>query len=577
MKRQQVLPIEDLQEGRISRREFFRRATLLGFSAAAAAAALEACAPAPTPTPTTEAPAAAATPTRAAVLTPTTEPGVPQEMTIGDKARIITYDPAMQTATADKRYVDAIYDYLVVFDDEMNIVPCLAESWDVSSDAMEWTFHLRRDVAFHDGTPLNADAVKFSLERVLDPALASPRTWPIDMMDHVEVLDEHTAKAVLKYPFTPFLSHLANYGQGAIVSPTAVEQYGAEFSAHATGTGPFKLVEEVAGEYFVLEANEDHWKGRPKLDKATAKVVVEAVTRMVELEAGNLDMLPDVPDADVQRLRDNPDVGVYDIPPMNVRYLGFNHLSQFFQDKRVKQALNYAVNKEAIAERLMLGQGLVAKGCLPPMIWGAKPDLPGFPYDPSRAAALLSEVGWTDEDGDGVLEAHGVDGIADGTKFVTTMFAWEDYRYLPLAEAVAADLEVVGVQSNIEVFDWGTFSQNTHRTTGLHEEFDTYILGWNDKADPDDTLYALFHSQSSENACFYDVEEFDRLIMEARAETDTDKRLALYYRAQDVMQDDPPWIWLVHAKIAFAARNRIKGYVPHAVYHYNWPDMYVGA
>lgn len=572
MKREWNLPVEDVKQGRISRREFFRRAVALGFSAAAATAALEACAPTATPT---EAPPPGATPPPAAAPTPTVKPAVPQELTIGDKARIITFDGALQTATADKRYVDAIYDYLVVFDDEMNLVPSLAESWEVSSDATEWTFRLREGVMFHDRTPFNAEAVKFSLERVLDPDLASPRTWPVDMLDHVEVMDEYTAKAVLQYPFTPFLSHLANYGQGAIVSPTAVNQYGEDYSRYATGTGAFKLVEWVPGEYFVLGVNEDYWKGRAKLDKVNPKVVVEAVTRMVELETGNLDMLPDAPDADVQRLRAHPDITVYDIPPMNVRYLGFNHLSKFFQDKRVKQALSYAVNKEAIAEHLMLGQGLVAKGCLPPMIWGAKPDLPGFPYDPDRARDLLAEVGWTDEDEDGVVEAHGVNGIEDGTKFITVMYAWEDYRYLPLAEAVAADMQAVGVQSNMEVFDWGTFAEKTKRMTGHGEGFDTYILGWNDKADPDDTLYALFHSESSENHPFYENEEFDRTIMDARAETDLDKRLGLYYTAQDIMQDDPPWIWLVHAKIAFAAQNWVKGYVPHAVYHYNWLDMYI--
>src|SRR5690625_4295810 len=296
-----------------------------------------------------------------------------------------------------------LYNQLVRFKDgSTELEPDLAEKWDISEDGLEYTFYLRDDVEFHDGTPFNADAVKFSIDRQIDPDHPFHDTgqypyadFTFGMVDSVEVVDEYEVKITLSEPFAPFLSNMAMHS-ASIVSPSAVEEFGDDFTANAVGTGPYKLVKWDPGVEVILEKNEDYFKGAPSIDKLIFKPITESETRLAELEVGNLDLIVNVPPDNLQYLREDDRVQVLEEPSMHVWWTAFNTQIEPFDDVRVRQAFNYAINKESIIENILQGTGELANSPLPPIVWGHKPNVDNYPYDPEKAKELLEEAGYGD-------------------------------------------------------------------------------------------------------------------------------------------------------------------------------------
>lgn len=420
------------------------------------------------------------------------------------------------------------------------LLPNLAESWEASRDATTWTIRLRRGVQFHDGTPFDAEAVKFNLERVLDVGVAK---GSFDMIERIEVKDAHT---VMLYttPFAP-LMRLFAYAPSGIASPTQIKKLGSDsYFRQPIGTGPYTFVEHARGERSVLMANGRYWGGRPYINRVIMRVVPDIGARVAALEAGDLDVAYDVPPTETRRLEANPGIRIVRGRTARTVYVGINTQYGPLREKRVRQALNYAVDKEAILKGIYLGEGRVSDAPFTNIAFGHAA-MPVYRHDPARAKALLTEAGYP-----------------DGFEITLTYAPGRYSMDTQLVEAVAAYLRAVGVRVKIQAVEWATFGRM--RTAPLEEsKIQLYLLAFgNAPLDADHGLKPLRPDQfppESDNPTFYDNPRFMPLHMQARSTTDTAKRQRLYKELIRMVWDDAPWIFLIVQPNIHAARKRAQG------------------
>src|SRR5438128_2569320 len=331
-------------------------------------------------------------------------PAAPQPagtLVVGLVAEPVNLDPAQVTDLNSNRVGRRIVETLATFPDESTqIVPGLAESWTVSKDGLRYTFKLRKRITFHDGTPFTAEAVKFLIERQIDPEHPFSKLGKYPFANYnfgnvkaVEVVDPSTVEFVLKEPRASFLAVLTA-GAASVVSPTAVKKFGADYALQPVGTGPFKYVSWDRGQRVVLEKNPSYWRYPVKLDRVVYRPIVEDQARLTELLTGSLDLIVGVPPDFVGQLETSGKATLLKQVGAHVWYLGINNQKKPFEDKRVRQALNYAVNKEAIVRDVLKGTGSLSRGPVLPATWGAESVLKPYPYDPERARKLLAEAGY---------------------------------------------------------------------------------------------------------------------------------------------------------------------------------------
>ncbi len=280
----------------------------------------------------------------------------------------VRLDPADMTDNPSETVLRHIMDGLVEFDEELNINPCLAKSWEISEDGTVYTFYLREGIKFHDGTPFNAEAVAFNFNRIITQNLRRTALFK-PYIESVTAVDEYVVVFKLFAPFGAFLHHLS-HGAALIQSPTAVNTWGAEVGKHPVGTGPFKFVEWVPGDHITLEANPEYWKGRPYLDRIIFQVVPEAATRVFRIESGEAHVATRIPPTEVPRLQANPNIEVMVRQTLRVIYIGMNNQKPPFTDVRVRQAVNYAIDKELLCQSILGGYADPADSPLAPLTWG---------------------------------------------------------------------------------------------------------------------------------------------------------------------------------------------------------------
>ncbi|MCA0043951.1 ABC transporter substrate-binding protein [Celeribacter litoreus] len=466
-----------------------------------------------------------------------TPPGV---LVVGQIAEPKALDPAAVTAVNDFRILMNVYDGLVRYKDgTLEVEPALATAWEISEDGTEYTFTLRDGVKFHDGSDFNADAVVFNFERMLNEDHPYHNTGPFPLsfffssVASVEAMDDMTVKFTLSSPYAPFLSNLA-YPTGLIVSPAAVEQYGAEFGRHPSGTGPFTFAEWRSNEAVVVEGNPDYWDGAPELQAVIFRPITDANTRTAEMLAGGIDLMVEVPPVALSQF-EGETFNVVEQAGPHVWFLILNAKEGPFADKLVRQAANYAVNKEALVNDVLEGTAAVAAGPTPPAFaWAYNDDLSPYTYDPEKAKALLAEAGaegaevtfYVTEGGSGML-----DPIAMGT-------------------AIQADLEAVGFDVKIETYEWNTFLGEVN--PGLEGKADMAEMAWMTN-DPDTLPFLALRTEAwpdkgGFNSGYYSNPEVDKLLEEARVATDQDKRAELYKEMQTIVQDDAPWVFVANWK-----------------------------
>lgn len=504
------------------------------------------------------APAAPATSQAPASEGPATAAPAPTEKTlviaIGADATLL--DPESVMNNESGFIMSAIFDGLTKYDKGTSEPgPGLAESWDVSADGREYIFHLRQGVKFHDGTDFNADAALAEIDRVTNESneyyvynqdgVSSFAKFTWGMVTGTEKIDDNTIKITLSEPHSPFLASLAMAWSG-IMSPAAVQQYGFGVSDHPVGTGPFKFVEWVRNDHVTLEANKDYWGGAPKLDKLIFRVVPESSVRLLKLEQGEVQILADVNPEDYTRIKDNKDLVLLEQPGLTINGLTFPNDTAPFDDVRVRQAFNYAVNKGEMNEFLYKNAAVTAATGMPPILMGYPKDLQPYEFNPEKAKQLLAEAGYPDG-------------------FTAKMLTYENPRgYNPvgikMAVAIQEYMANVGVTLNLETLEWGTFLA-TRRSIDNH---DMGMVGWSgDNGDPDNFLYEMFSTDMipSGNTAHYSNPDLDAILIKARTVTDPAERASLYEQASIIIHDDAPWLFVNHTLQVRAIRSNVDGFV----------------
>ncbi len=465
----------------------------------------------------------------------------PNVLIVGQIAEPKSLDPSVDTAVNDFRILMNMYDGLVRYKDgTLEPEPALAESWDISDDGLTYTFHLREGVKFHDGTPFNAEAVKFTFDRMLDESHPFHGTGPFPLafffsaIESTTAVDAQTVEFKLNAPYAPFLSNLA-YPAGLIVSPTAVEKYGEDFGRNPSGTGPFKFENWDSNTSVVITRNEDYWDGAPPLEAVVYRPITDANTRVAEMLSGGIDLMVEVPPDNLSQFRDDDQFKVYEQAGPHLWFLILNTKEGPFADKRVRQAVNYAIDKKTLVENVLQGTAEVAAGPTPPAFaWAYDEALEPYPYDPEKAKALLKEAGaegakltfYVTDGGSGML-----DPVAMGT-------------------AIQADLAKVGLDVKIETYEWNTFLGEVN--PGLEGKADMAEMAWMTN-DPDTLPYLAlrtdaFPDKGGFNSGYYSNPEVDALLEKARTATDQAERATLYKEMQTIVQDDAPWAFIANWK-----------------------------
>ena len=453
----------------------------------------------------------------------------------------ITLDPAQLTDGESAKVCDMVYDTLIQYRaDTTEISPGLAESWDNSADGLTWTFNLRQDVQFHDGTPFDADAVVFSLSR---PNTVF-RDFHAEFINQITALNAYTVQIQLEKSYAPFISTLAGTSY-SIVSPAAVQHYGESFGdVNAVGTGAFKFAQWDKGDRIVLEANENHWAGRPALDRFIFRSIPDNSDRLMELQAGNIHAMEFPNPDEIPLIEGDSRLELIRQSSLNVGYLAMNFDKPPFDNLEVRLAINHAINKAEIIDRLYQGTAIPAKGPIPPTLWSYDETIHDYEYNPELARQLLAEAGFPDG-------------------FETTLWALPVPRpYIPngmaLAEALQSDLQEVGVETTIITHDWRTYLRKTE--TGEH---DMAMLGWIvGEGDPDSFFYYLLSRTYAEkpafNIAFYRSDEMQDVLNRARTSTDRAERIELYRQAQAIFHRDAPWVPLAHAQRLLVIDRRVQ-------------------
>lgn len=458
-------------------------------------------------------------------------------------ADVQTLDPAESADNNSDAVVLSVYESLLTFDRKMRIVGGLAERWNVEADDVTWTFHLRSGVRFHDGTPLDAAAVKQSLDRLLAPAAARRNRSLLEAIHEVRVVDPLTIRITTAFPFSAFEPTMAHLATG-IVSPAAAARWGTAYGRSAetaVGTGPFKVAGWMKDQELVLARNTDYWGGAPRLARVIYRPVPEAESRYAALEAGDVDVIKSMTSAALQRFQHNADVTVVTVPSVNSYLLKFNCGRKPFTDPRVRRAISYAIDRRQIVDNLLSGVSEVPTGPLSAVIRGGV-QLGEIPYDPDKARQLLRDAGHP-----------------DGFKATITTTR----RYVmgvEVAEVLAAQLQRVGIDASIDVAEEAAFLARTAASPDLDTR-EMYITGTGTStADADWGLRPRFLSSDPINTSFYKNPAFDRVVLQAMKETDATKRLALYRRAEEIVYlEDPPALWLYHNHAVVASRRRVRG------------------
>ena len=538
-----------------------RRELVAAFASIFLLLALAACGPKATPT-------AAPAPPEAPEAAGPSEGGT---IIVGLQAEPTTLDSQQISDYNSHRAAYGMYDHLLRFKDESTEVePGLAESWEISDDGIVYTLHLREGVKFHDGTDLNAEAVKFNIERQIDPNHPyhdtgefpyAEFTW--GMVDKIEVADEYTVNITLKEIFAPFLNHLAMH-PAAMVSPAAIEEYGRDISIQPVGTGPFKFASWTPGVEVVLEKNLDYWGDPPKIDRVIYRPIIEDQSRLTELEAGGVNFIVNIPPDELARLKGDDRFTVVEQAGMHTWWVAFNHTRAPFDDTRVRQAMNYAVNKQAIVDNILKGTGILAINPLPPVVWSYTDDVQRYDYDPEKAKELLADAGypdgfscvfWIPESGSGMQQP------------------------VPMGTAMQADLKAVGIDCEIETFEWGTYLDKVI-VPPEDAEFDLMEMSWiGDNGDPDNHLFILLSGEQwpphGYNMGFYKNDEVDALLQEARTTLDRAKRTELYVQAQKLIAEDPPWIMIDHETQIVVMDKKIKDFKLHPTGPFRFENVWI--
>ena len=440
-------------------------------------------------------------------------------------------DPTMNLASIRATVGASLFDSLVGRDRDNRIVPELAESWRLLNDTT-WQLKLRRGVVFHNGEPFNAEAVRFTLERVLDPNQKSPNRANVGEVARIDVLDEYTVNLTTARPYAPLLNRLIDF---PIVPPKYTAEKGNQgLALRPVGTGPYKLVALVKDEHLTVEAFDRHWRGAPPIPRVVFRPVPEPFTRAAALRNGEVDLITTVPPSLASELERVPGVKVHRVPSTWQIYLGLNALKKPLSDVRVRQALNYASDVDTIVRAVLDGNGRRQDGPFTSIMLGYDGSVKGYRYDPPKARQLLSEAGYPD-------------GLEITLESPTGRYQGDK----EIAEALGGQWQKAGFKPKVQVAEWGAYFKRY-----LGKQFqDAYMLGLGGPMQDGDELYNLVSSKG--RGLYYRNDKIDSLFDLGRSTMDPAARRKIYADLARTMVEDATWVFLVQQVDIYAARERL--------------------
>ncbi|MBD7908647.1 ABC transporter substrate-binding protein [Sporosarcina gallistercoris] len=467
-------------------------------------------------------------------------------------------DPSRVTEGETFKVTVNLFETLVNFGEEdTTIQPGLAKEWEPSEDGLTYTFKLQEGVKFHDGTDFNADAVVANFARW---SAGDAEMFPYyssmfggfdgeeeAIIESVTAEDANTVVFKLKRPQAPFLKNLA-MSMFAISSPEAFAKGDDEYERNPVGTGPFKFVEWKPNDSITIEKNADYWQeGLPKLDKVVFRSIPDNAARLNALTSGEIDLADGINPADGAKIEGDSKLQLFERPSMNVGYLGLTVTRPPFDKKEVRQAMNYAIDKQTIIDSFFEGRAESAKNPMPSSISGYNDEIEEYAYDPEKAKELLKAAG-----------------LEDG--FEMELWAMPVPRpYMPdgtkVAEVIQSNLADVGIKAKIVSYEWATYLDKASKG-----EADAFMLGWTgDNGDADNFLYVLLDEDNigSNNYTYFKNAETHKLFLEAQTEVDEDKRNELYMKAQEILHEEAPWVPLAHSTPLLGGAADLTGFVPH--------------
>lgn len=473
---------------------------------------------------------------------------------IGDASNLI---PMLASDATSHEIAGLIYNGLVKYDKDLNLTGDLARSWDITDHGKTITFHLRHGVRWQDGTPFTSADVLFGFNTIIDPKTPTAYAGDFLEVEKAEAPGPYTFKVTYKEPFAPALS---SWGDIVVLPKHLLEGKDitkTPLSRNPVGLGPYKLRLWKTQERIELEANKDYFDGRPYLDGYIMRIIPDPATMFMELKAGGLDWMGLSPvqyrrQTDTEFFRKN--FRKYKYLSFSYTYLGYNLRHPFFKDRRVRQAISYAIDKEEIIRGVLLGLGVAATGPYKPDAWFYNPDVRRYPFDPERAKALLKECGWTDSDGDGLLDKN-------GTPFIFTVLTNQGNSLRDkTAQIIQYRLGQIGIKMNIRQLEWTAFINDFIDK----RRFEAVILGWTLGQDPD--IFDIWHSSKTGakqlNFIGYKNPEVDRLLVMGRRIFDREKRKKIYFRIQEILAEDQPYTFLYVPMALPIIHARFRGIEP---------------
>lgn len=457
-------------------------------------------------------------------------------LVVGNSMETKSLDPQNANDGSSTRAGMAIYDRLVERTETMELVPGLAENWE-SKDPTTWIFNLRKGVKFHNGEELKASDVKFTIER---EKRSSKVGFLVSAIDSIETDGDYRVIIKTKEPFAPLLSNLAHNGS-SILNEKAVLAAGEDYGQKPVGTGPFKLVEWVAGDKMVFERFDNYFGEKAGVKNLVFKTIPEASSRTIALETGEIDISVDIEPVDKEKIASSPKLKMEETPTLGYAMIWINTNKKPFDNKLVRQAMNYAVDKNAIVNSVLYGVGSRAYTPLAPLLFSHSKDIKGYEYNLQKAKELLTQAGYPNG-----FQAK----------------LWVTSANSQIGEVVQAQLKEIGINVVIESLESGAALERTGKG-----EHDMYIGSWTTvTADPDYALYPTYHSSqkgSAGNRAFYGNLEVDKLLDLGRKTVDETARLKYYQEAQKLIVEDAPDIQLYYPGRIVGMQSNIQGFITH--------------
>lgn len=452
-----------------------------------------------------------------------------------------TLDPPDWTNINERHFIPAIFDNLIEIDAEYNLVPGLAKSWTPSPDGLSYTFELQPNVVFHDGTPLDAAAVKFNIDRVMDPASNLRHRANFEDLAGVDVTGPLTFKLNLKQPSTPLLATLTE-AMGYMSSPTAVKAQGANYASNPVGAGPFQLVEWQRDSRLVLKRFDRYWRqGLPKSGGVIFQPIPDSTVKLTNLRTGSIDMVDEVAAKDALLVERDNTMKLYTLPGGRWPMIRLNTTKPPFNNLALRQAVASAINRDSLIKAAFFGRGRPAFGPISPLyktLYDPGVEKIGFGYDVAKAKAKLAEGG----------QPNGFSFQLDIGPTVQRQ-----------AELIQADLEAVGIKMEIRSLESAAFTDRLRS-----KAFDGALGSWTPRPDPDGIMYQHFHSKGLANWCGYSNAKADELLDQTRKIPNGAQRNDLFRQAERVIAEEVPWVFLIFEEVSRASRSVVTGYVPTA-------------